>query len=223
MKLRLVEQVGLALLLIGSNQGLGSVTNGSWYLDQSNAFPDGVNYGEVTIEANSSYGTVRFTVDAFDVEPAYGGLGNNFGITNFGFNFQNLSSAPSQWTLSLPNGWSQGSRKMDGFGVFLAAAAGKGNNRQDPLVLTITLPNHAEAVAGNFAVLSTGHAGQGHVDFAAHVAGFNNGPSSHYIGGSIAVAPVPEPAGILTAGLLGFAWAGLRKYIRRPDVGSGSH
>jgi len=214
----IVLLISAALLVIGSAQSFADLSSGSWYLDQSNTFADGMNYGRVDILADSSLGTVTFTVDAFNVQPQYGTL-SNFGIQQFGFNFEDITSDPEDWILSLPTGWSQGTGKMDGFGTFLVRESGSGGTRQDPLVFTITLPTHSEAEAGNFAVASTGTAGEGHVFFAPHVAGFNldggDLPTSHYIGGSTPV-PVPAPAAWVL-GAVGFGAVGLIRRVR-PDL-----
>ncbi|NLX04027.1 MAG: hypothetical protein GXY33_02665 [Phycisphaerae bacterium] len=191
------------------------ITTGAWFMDQSNTFADGINYGRVDIEADSIAGTVDFTVDAF-VMPIYGPI-NNYGIDSFGFNYTSaVTSDPSTWTVDLPTGWSQDDNggNMDGFGRFMVTEDGTGNSRQNPLIFTITLPDPAQAVAMNFAADSTGTAGEGNVFFAAHVAGFNseenlvdpNAPSagSHFIGGS---TPVPAP-GAVVLGLVGFGFVG---------------
>jgi hypothetical protein len=173
-------------------------------MDQSNTFADGVNYGQVTIEADSTAGTVKFTVDVFDVQPLYGEL-DNFGIDKFGFNYTNVTST---FGIDDPTGWTDDTDKsMDGFGKFMVLITGPGS-RQTQLVFTLTGLTESEAVASNFAVLSTGNAGEGNVFFAAHVGGFDTsgGIGSHYIGGS-SVVPAPEAMilGMVGLGLVGKA------------------
>jgi len=195
--------IGASLFIPETTLG-GMITTGSWYMDQSNALADGVNYGQVDILADTTNGTVKFTVDAFDVQPTYGTL-SKFGIQEFGFNYSsNVTAAPSTWTLDLPTNWDQAPGQIDGFGFFLVTEDTSGsNNRKDPLVFTITLPDghEEEAVAGNFAVLSTGST-EGDAFFAAHIAGFSNAPTSHKVGGS---TPVPEPASVALLILGGLA------------------
>jgi hypothetical protein len=137
----------------------------------------------------------------------------NFGIQEFGFNYQNVTSAANTWTLSLPTGWSQSvNQYLDSFGIFKVEESGTGNTRKDPLVFTITLPTVSEAVASNFAVLSTGPAGDGHVFFAAHIAGFTQtgypGVTSHWVGG---LTPIPEPMTLMFS-LFGL---GLLNWLKR--------
>ncbi|UCE98836.1 MAG: hypothetical protein JSV82_06510 [Planctomycetota bacterium] len=168
-------------------------------MDQSNEFSDGINYGRVDITANDISGTVAFTVDAFALG-IYGTL-DNFGIQAFGFNYDNVTSGPAAWTFGgLNPAWSVDTDGgvLDGFGVFLVTTDGTGGSRQDPLTFVITLPTASEAIASNFAVLSTGTAGEGNVFFSAHVAGFELDPGSHFIGGSTAI---PAPGAILLGGI----------------------
>ena len=107
------------------------LSTGSWYLNQSNTFADGVNYAKVTIDADSSLGTVKFTVDAFDV-PSYGTL-SNFGIQKFGFNYDNVTLPRSSWLVSLPAGWEQAGETNlgGGFGSFEVAETGTGRWTKD--------------------------------------------------------------------------------------------
>ncbi len=194
-----------AVIALSASGASAVMTEGTWILDQSNTFADGVDYGTVQIAADSDAGTVLFTVTAAAV-PTYGTL-NKFGIQKFGFNYEGITSSPRTWDISLPHHWSQDtSLNLSGFGRFdLAELTSGANNRTPVLEFTITLPNPAEAVAGNFAVASCGNAGEGNTYFVAHVAGFGNGPGSHYIGGSEEVHPnVPEPSSalLLIPGLL---------------------
>lgn len=197
--------VAMVAVTVAANSARANITSGSWIMDQSNKFADGVAYGQVDIEANDVAGTVEFTVDAFDVQPTYGTL-SNFGLQAFGFNFDNLTSTPSGWTIALPTGWSQDNNggNMIGFGSFEVKEVGTGSTRQDPLVFTITLPTAGEAIASNFAVNGAGGV-QGTFFFAAHVAGFGNKPGSHYIGGSSESdtnhTPVPGAAVLAAIGL----------------------
>ncbi len=92
--------------LAGPRQSLADITNASFIFTESNEFGDGTDYGSIDIVADSDTGLITFTVDAFEVAE-YGVIGDNFGIQAFGFNVQNLTSAPGDWTLGLPTDWTQ--------------------------------------------------------------------------------------------------------------------
>lgn len=92
----------VAVLTVVAGTASATQTDGSWLMDQSNTFEDEIEYGTVYIQADSDTGDVRFEVDAASPD-FYGGL-NKFGIQKFGFNFENVTSNPGEWNVSLPAG-----------------------------------------------------------------------------------------------------------------------
>ncbi len=195
--------IGFVILLISliGTAGAG-VTTLTAHLTKSNELPDGIKYGQVDIVADSTAGTVRFEVQAFDV---YSSIGSNFGIQAFGFNYANGLN-PYDWTISLPSGWAWvADSQVDGFGNFEMKTQGNGSTRYSPLEFTITLPDITTAIASNFAFLSTG--GESSM-FAAHVAGFCvNGSTveSHFIAdGPYVPAPGALILGSMSIGLVGW-------------------
>ena len=170
-----------------------NVTTGSWIMDESNVFSDGINYGQVDITADDSSGVVSFVVSAADV---YDELLDNFRIQEFGFNYT-VASGPDSWTWALPSGWSYDEDKNmgGGFGKFMLRLSGPGT-KQDTLTFGLTVPA-AQAVATNFAAPST----TGYF-FSAHVADFRvegaSEDTSHKIGG---VTRIPVPGAIVLAGI----------------------
>ena len=176
----------------------------SYYLDQSNInaspYLDGQNFLQVTISDNVN-GNIDFLVQT--LAPLSSHTGSNYGIDSFGFN--TALSVSSANITGLDSVWGvQSTMNQDGFGNFIAVVNGPGSDRKDPLTFSIT------GISGDtpmdYVMPSSGNAGEGNVDFAAHVAGLNTQTTSGYFGGS---APVPEAdtyAMLLAGlGLVGFA------------------
>lgn len=187
----------------------------SYFLDQSNALPDGSNYLKVTI-ADGADGDINFTVEILTALSSL--ASSNFGIQKFGFNTSiplssidvtnNITGLPTGWTANVVPPVNQ----FDGFGQFEISAEATGGFRSDPL--TFSIIGVAGDTINDYSVLSTGTAGQGNVYYAAHVAGFCYGAgcatTSAYFGGSAAV-PVPAAVWLFGSGLLGLIGFSRRK------------
>jgi hypothetical protein len=193
--------------------GAASASTTTVYLDQSNAtppFPDGSNYLQLTIMDGSnaagisigSYTTtssdVVFTMATLPVLDQYANSNGKYGLDEFAFNTTLNLSNYSSGNFVLPSNWSVGigSANADGFGAFELIPQTSGSNHlADPLTFAIKGVS-SDALATYFA-LSTGNAGQGNFDFAAHVIGLSipgySSVTSVWFGGPNA-APVPLPA-----------------------------
>ncbi len=205
----------LVLALAGSN-AFADYQTATFVMDQSNAMQNGVIYGTVQIETYDGTGTgggglqagqARLSVTINDVA-AYGNL-SNFGMDKFGFN---STAAISSNQITGPSGWSfSTNQQMSGFGNFLDFEQGSGNSRVTNGTFLISGLG-TDANLNNFEVTSTGST-LGPAYFSAHVAGFDNQPTSHFIGGNTPLAPpVPEPASMV---LLSFAAVGFAGYCWR--------
>lgn len=179
----------------------------SFFLDQSNKFPDGVNYLSVSLMDNDT-GGVNILVKTLD--PLNSIAGDRFGIQKFGFG---LSNGVFEEITGLPDGWKvKHNKRMDGFGRFDFQLQGKGWARTDELSFKVS-----GVSLGNFDPF-----------FAAHVAGFewrNIGDerrnlcsgkdclTSAYFTGSMSTAPVPIPAAVwlFGSGLIGLVAVARRK------------
>lgn len=173
----------------------------TYFMDQSNALADGVNYAEVTIDDEGDPDEINFTVDAFE---SVLGAGSNFGIQRFAFNGPDLSGA----TLELPTGWSYiGSQNISAFGVFLNVITGTGGTRQDPLVFSI-------GGVGGDTIASYAASNEGGEFFAAHIASFTNfcpTDSAFFAGSGPAPVPLPPAVWLFGSGLLGLVGMARRR------------
>lgn len=205
----LSKKVLPALLCVGLGLAGGAHAQSvSYYMNQSNALADGVNYLQVTIDDEGTAGFINFTVDGL---PALSNLaGSNFGIQEFAFNVvsggvlpPDSAAQPNAWTL--PTGWSSNTapppNQEDGFGRFDVGVSNGGSNRQPTLQFSF-LSNEGLA---SFIDLSSNNAAQGNAYFAAHVAGFDNGSgvTSAYFGSTTLTAvPLPAPLVLLASALV---------------------
>ncbi len=198
----------LPLALAGIQANTATI---SYYLDQSNAFLDGVNYAQVTIsDSTTTMGDIDFSVEVF--ASAFTVSGSNFGMQNFSFNYDpSLSVDASNIIDTSPLAWtvSEGANAGGGFGKFGFQLSGNGSSRTELLSFSIT------GVAGNtinsYAMGSTLKPAAVEF-FAAHIAGFDtiDGVTSAQFAGS---SPVPVPAAVLLfgSGLIGLTGVARRK------------
>jgi hypothetical protein len=190
----------LALLALLAPSARADYVTRSYVLDQSGQLPDGLGYGNVTIEAydgvgdpanDLAAGQVRLTFEA-EVIPLYGPVKDRFGFRAAGFN-TDLALVESQ--IALPAGWKlRTDRNMGGFGKFAWQAHGK--PRQNPLVITIDGLG-AAATLEHFLIPSMTAGGdypvQGPVYFAARIGGFDLNDDVHDATSHVAGAGYPMP------------------------------
>ena len=195
-----IKLSALPLALAGTQASAASI---SYYLDQSNALLDGVNYAQVTIsDSTTTMGDIDFTVEV--IASAFTVSGSNFGMQNFSFNYDpSLSVDASNIIDTSPLTWSvsEGANAGGGFGKFGFQLSGNGSSRTELLSFSITgvtgdtINSYATGSTLNPAAVEF---------FAAHIAGFDTteGVTSAQFAGS---SPVPVPAAVwlFGSGLLG--------------------
>ena len=110
-----------------------SAASVSFFLDQSNKFPDGVNYLSVSLMDDNT-GGVRVLVKTLD--PLNNIAGDRFGIQKFGFG---LNPGVFGAVTDLPDGWKVKQNKhMDGFERFDFWLQGKGWVTTEELSFTVS-------------------------------------------------------------------------------------
>jgi hypothetical protein len=178
----------------------------SYYLDQSNDMPDGTNYLQVTISDGAS-GNIDFSVQV--LTPAFPSPGDNFGMQEFYFNYDNLLTVGTGNITGInPNSWEikEDKNAGGGFGKFEFEAKGNGSSRTS--LLTFSISGVAGDTIDSYAIA----AGESGEFFAAHVGGFDagNGVTSAKFAGST-VVPVPAAAWLFGSGLIGLISTGRRR------------
>ena len=166
----------------------------SYFIDQSNALPDGEHYAQVTIsDSTTSIGDIDFSVallsSAFDVS------GTNFGMQTFSFNYDSaLHVTEDNITDISVAGWSVEDNRNagGGFGKFDFQLSGNGSTRTS--LLTFTISGVGGDNAGSYAIESglNHHHDEGEF-FATHIAGFDetDGVTSAQFAGSVPAVPAP--------------------------------
>lgn len=176
----------------------------SYFMDLSNALPDGTSYLQVTI-SDGTNGAIDFLVEILG--PLTDIADGNFGIQKFGFNVADGFNVTADNITGLPGGWSlgNGQGQMSAFGSYDIVLQGKGNGRQDPLTFSITGIDGDSVL--DYVVLAGPNNTQGPSFFAAHVAGFNwnEYTTSAFFGGATAV-PAPAAAWLLLTGVAALGW-----------------
>lgn len=204
-------------------------------LSPVSAFADSVSYGLTVPDTKLSsspgpYGTVDLVLNSngtigVTVTMASGYLIGGGGNA-FGFNLGSPSLIASDITASgLPNGWSccNTGQQMNGFGGFAFAIVGSSAS-QGLSTLGFTVSTSQFGSTGFTSVsqligLSSGNAGEGNQDFAAHVIPLDGSPTG-YAGSN---APVPELGGfasLLSSCLGGFGGLSLVKRRRKQSLPS---
>jgi hypothetical protein len=143
-----LSKLALALGLMGL--GTANAASMSYFLDQSNALPDGTHYLQVTLSEIEN--GVDFWVETLTPLDKLGD--GHFGIQQFGFSFTSNTEYEIE---GLPRGWrDQSNKQMSEFGRYDIRLKGTGSTRTDDL---------------HFSVLGVGLSDFDDY-FAAHVAGF---------------------------------------------------
>lgn len=198
----------LPLALVSAQAGAAMI---SYYLDQSNVLPGGVNYAQVTIsDSTTTTGDIDFSVaviaSSFDLSDA-----TNFGMQTFSFNYDTALTVNASNIINInPVSWSisQDVNAGGGFGKFEFQLSGTGNSRTE--LLNFSISNVAGDSINDYAISSILKPSSDEF-FAAHIAGYgvNGGDSAQFAGSS----PVPVPAAVwlFGSGLIGLVGVARRK------------
>ena len=202
------KMTACSLVLAGTQVNADTI---SFYLDQSNALLDGVNYAQVTIsDSTDTAGDIDFLIELLD--PAFMVSGSNFGMQNFSFNFDDALMLEAQNIINLSSSdWkiSEGKNAGGGFGKYDIQLSGKGKSRTEDLSFTITGVDGDTIYSYAMGSYLNPEADE---YFATHIAGFDymDGVTSAKFAGS-SVVPVPASVWLFGSGLLGLAGIARRK------------
>ena len=204
-----ISNLSVLVLILTTTQVNSSTI--SYYLDQSNALADGINYAQVTIsDSTTTDGDIDFSIEV--LSSAFTVNGSNFGMQSFSFNYDiSLALGASNIVDVEPDSWasSQGKSAGGGFGKFEFKLSGNGNSRTELLNFSIT--GVTGDTINSYAMGSTLNPAATDF-FAAHIAGFDttNGETSAQFAGSTPAVPVPAAAWLFVSGIIG-----LTGFVRR--------
>ena len=203
----------LSVLSLAAVSSQANATTISYYLDQSNALPDGVNYALVTIsDSATTIGDIDFSVEV--LTSAFTVSGANFGMQNFSFNYDpSLSIDASNIIDTSPLAWtvSEGANAGGGFGKYGFQLSGTGSSRTEFLSFSIT--GVTDDTISSYAAMGSSLKPAATEFFAAHIAGFDaiDGETSAQFAGSASVVPVPAALWLFGSGILGLVVVARRK------------
>ena len=203
----LTKMAACSLALAGTQVNAATI---SYYLDQSNALLDGVDYAQVTIsDSMDTAGDIDFVIEL--LEPAFTVSGSNFGMQEFSFNYDDALTVDKSNIINLSSDWkfSEGKNAGGGFGKYDIKLSGKGSSRTETLSFTIS-----GVVGDTIYSYAMGSSLNPEADeyFATHIAGFDyiDGVTSAKFAGST-VVPVPASVWLFGSGLLGLVGIARRK------------
>lgn len=170
----------------------------AFFLDQSNALPDGVNYAQVTIsDSDTIDGDIEFIVELIgDALPM---PSSNFGLQSFYLNAEDgIDVTADNIVIDAANWRVSDDRNAGGsFGKYDIALSGRGNSRVE--VLTFSITGIDDDTILSYALGSSLNPSSGQF-FAAHIAGFAYDPYGASSGKFAGSTPVPVPAALLLFG-----------------------
>ncbi len=197
---KIIKLSVLPLLLAGTQANAATI---SYYLDQSNALLDGVNYAQLTITDSGE--NIDFSVEI--ISSAFSVTGANFGMQSFAFNYDSgLLLDVANISYLNPDSWAitPDSNAGGGFGKFGFELQGTGNTRTE--LLTFSIVNVVGDSVYDYALGSNLNPSSGEF-FAAHIAGFDetDGVTGAQFSGSTFVVPAPSSVWLFGSGLIGIA------------------
>lgn len=183
----------------------------TYFINQSNDLPDGINYAQVTISDSPDVaGDINFSVEL--INDAFTVSGDNYGMQSFLFNYDDALSLDSSNIIDLSEsdwGISENKNAGGGFGKFDILLSGNGSSRTD--LLTFTISGIEGDSIYSYALGSSLNPAADEF-FSMHIAGFDEtyGETSAKFAGSF-VVPVPPAVWLFASGLVGLLAVARRK------------